>query len=177
MEDMLRIRAHTTTRMTCAAMSKLYSHQAPLTLHPTPRRRSNTTSTDPAATAAAPPPPGKGNRASPAGSGSGSDRSMSAFTDDRASSSRDSPISSGGSQGTDDASRPTFERLISQTLGPEYAKRPATGSVLPGTHKGLPSIFGKQEQKMQERGLGGVAERTKRMSFLSGCTGLVGLQD
>ena len=101
---------------------------------------------------------------------------MSAFTDDRASSSRGSPISSGGSQATDDASRPTFKRLPSQTLGPEYAKRPATGSTLSGAHEGFPRIFGEQEQKMQERGLGGVAERARRMSFPSGRTGLVGLQ-
>jgi hypothetical protein len=152
------------------------ARRAPLTLHLAPRRRGNTTSTDPAATAAPPPPPGKGNRASPAGSGSGSDRSMSAFTDDRASSSRGSPISSGGSQGTDDGSRPTFKRLPSQTLGPEYAKRPATGSTLSGAHEGFPRIFGEQDQKMQERGLG-VAERARRMSFPSGRTGLVGLHD
>ena len=150
------------------------AHRAPLTLHlAPPRRRGNTTSTGPA-----PPPatsttaPGKGNRASPAGSGSGSDRSMSTFTDDRVSSSRGSPISSGGSQGTDDASRPTFKRLPSQTLGPEYSKRAATGSVLSSAHEGFPRLVGEQE-----RVLGGVVERARRMSFPSGRTGLVGLQD
>jgi hypothetical protein len=152
-------------------------HRAPLTLHLAHRRRGNSTSTDLAATAAAPPPPGKGNRASPAGNGSGSDRSMSAFTDDWATSSRGSPVSSGGSYGTDDASGPTFKWLPSQTLGPEYTKRPATGSKLPRAHEEFPSIFGEQEQKMQERGLRGVAERARRMSFPSGRTGLVGLQD
>jgi hypothetical protein len=102
---------------------------------------------------------------------------MSAFTGDRASSSRGSPISSGGSHGTDDASGPTFKRLPSQTLSPEYTKRPATWSMLPHAREEFPSIFGKQEEKMQERGLGGVAERAVRMSFPSGRTGLVGLQD
>lgn len=148
------------------------AHRAPLTLHLAPRRRGNTTSTGPA-----PPPPAasatapaKGNRASPAGSGSGSDRSMSG-------SSRGSPISSGGSQGTEDASRPTFKRLPSQTLGPEYTKRPATGVLLSGAHEGFPGVVGEQGQKMQGRGLGGIAERARRMSFPSGRTGLVALQD
>jgi hypothetical protein len=153
------------------------ARRAPLTLHLAPRRRGNTTSTGPAATHAPPPPatsgtaPAKGNRASPAGSGSGSDTSMSA------SSSRGSPISSGGSQGIEDASRPAFKRLPSQTLGPEYAKRPAHGSMLSGTHVGFPGVVSEQEQKMQERGFGGIAERARRMSFPSGRTGLVGLQD
>ena len=147
------------------------ARRAPLTLHlAPPRRRGNTTSTGPDATHLPPPPaasaPAKGNRASPAGSGSGSDRSMSG------SSSRGSPISSGGSQGAEDASRPTFKRLPSQTLGPEYTKRPATGSILIGAHEGFPGVVGEQE-----RGLGGLAERTRRMSFPSGRTGLVGLQD
>jgi hypothetical protein len=151
------------------------ARRAPLTLHLAPRRRGNTTSTGPAATHPPPPAtataPAKGNRASPAGSGSGSDRSMS--------SSRGSPISSSGSQGTEDASRPTFKRLPSQTLGPEYTKRPATGSMsmLSGAHIGFPGVVGEQEQKMQERGFGGIAERARRMSFPSGRTSLVGLQD
>ena len=67
------------------------ARRAPLTLHLAPRRRSHTTSTGPPVTHPSPPPassttappPGKGNRTSPAGSGSGSDRSMSALTDDR----------------------------------------------------------------------------------------------
>jgi hypothetical protein len=71
---------------------------------------------------------------------------------------------------------PTFKRLPSQTLGPEYAKRPATGSTLSDAHKGFPGIFGEQDQKMQERGLG-VAECARQMSFPSGRTGLVGLHD
>jgi hypothetical protein len=150
------------------------ARRAPLTLHLAPRRRGNTTSTGPAATHPPPPAtsataPAKCNRASPAGSGSGSDRSMSV------SSSRGSPISSGGSQGTEDASRPTFKRLPSQTLGPEYTKRSATGSMLSGAHEGFPGVVGEQEQKMQERGLGGIAERARRMSFPSGRTSLVGL--
>ena len=146
------------------------ARRAPLTLHLAPRRRGNTTSTGPALPATSATAPAKANRASPAGSGSGSDRSISA------SSSRGSPISSGGSQGTEDASRPTFKRLPSQTLGPEYTKRPAIGSMLSGAH-GFPGVFGDQEQKMHERGLGGIAERARRMSFSSGRTSLVGLQD
>lgn len=152
------------------------ARRAPLTLHLAPRRRGNTTSTGPAA--AHPPPPAvsttvpaKGNRASPAGSGSGSDRSMSA------NSSRGSPMSSGGSQGTEDASRPTFKRLPSQTLGPEYTKRAATGNMLSGAHEGFPVVVCEQEQRMQERGLGGIAERARRMSFPSGRVALIGLQD
>ena len=136
------------------------ARRAPLTLHLAPRRRGNTTSTGPVATHPPPPPAAsatataKGNRASPAGSGSGSDRSMSG------SSSRGSPISSGGSQGIEDASRPTFKRLPSQTLGPEYTKRPATGSILSGAHEGFPGVVSEQE-----RGLGGFVERARRMSF------------
>jgi hypothetical protein len=148
------------------------AHRAPLTLHLAPRRRGNTTSTGPpppSATSATAPPPGKGNRASPVGSGSGSDRSMS--------SSRPSPTGSGGSHGTDDASRPTFKRLPSQTLGPEYAKRAATATMLSGTHEAFPGVVGKQGQEMQQRGLGGVAERARRMSFPSGRAGLIGRQD
>ncbi|KAH9955447.1 hypothetical protein BJV74DRAFT_471505 [Russula compacta] len=120
------------------------ARRTPLTLHLAPRRRGNTTSTGPAAPQAPPPPPpagaipGRGNRASPAGSGSGSgsDRSMSSFTDDRrASSTSASPaphLGGGGALGVDDASRPAFKRLPSQTLGPEYTKRPATVSMLSG---------------------------------------------
>ena len=67
------------------------ARRAPITLHLAPRRRSHTTSTGPPVTHPSPPPafsttaplPGKGNRTSPTGSGSGSDRSMSALTDDR----------------------------------------------------------------------------------------------
>ena len=176
-----------------AAHSRVYNHpddlhsyeqailarRAPLTLHLAPRRRGNTTSTGPPATHLPPPsapsnialPPGKGNRASPAGSGSGSDRSMSGG------SSRASPISSGGSHGTDDLSRPAFKRLPSQTLGPEYAKRAATGSMLSGTREAFPGGIGVREQEMQHRGLGGLAERARRMSFPSGRAGLMGLQD
>jgi hypothetical protein len=161
------------------------ARRAPLTLHLAPRRRGNTTSTGPAQ----PPPPsahsthgppssavapGRGNRASPAGSGSGSDRSGSAFTDDRTNSSRGSPTGSGGSQGLEDVSRPTFKRLPSQTLGPEYAKRPATGNMLYGAHEVFPGIVG--EQEMHQRGLG-MAERSRRMSVPSGRASLVGLQD
>jgi hypothetical protein len=132
------------------------ARRAPLTLHLAPRRRGNTTSTGPAATHPPPPPassataPAKGSRASPAGSGSGSDRSMSE------SSSRGSPISCGGSQGAENASRPTFKRLPSQTLSPEYTKRPATGSMLSCVHVVFPGVIGEQEQKIQERGFGGI---------------------
>ena len=66
------------------------ARRALLTLHLAPRRRSHTTLTGPPVTHMSPPPasttappPGKGNRTSPAGSGSGSDRSMNALTDDR----------------------------------------------------------------------------------------------
>ena len=174
-----------------AAHSRVYNHtddlrsyeqavlarRAPLTLHLAPRRRGNTTSTGPPV-----PPPassttapsGKGNRASPAGSGSGSDRSMSVLADDRAGSSRASPTSSGGSHGADDASRPTFKRLPSQTLGPEYAKRAATANMLSGTRESFPGVVG--EQEIQQRGFGGVSERARRMSFPSGRAGLIGLQ-
>lgn len=153
------------------------ARRAPLTLHLAPRRRGNTTSTGPPV--AHPPPPsatsntalplpGKGNRASPVGSGSGSDRSMSGG------SSRASPTSSGGSHGADDPSRPTFKRLPSQTLGPEYAKRAATANMLTGTREAFPGIVGQREQEMQQRGLVGLAERTRRMSFPSGRGGLMG---
>jgi hypothetical protein len=167
------------------------ARRAPLTLHlAPPRRRGNTTSTGPlsqppplSATSVTAPQPGavggKGNRASPAGSGSGSgsDRSMSVFTDDRSSSNRASPVpglSGGGSLGIDDASRPAFKRLPSQTLGPEYAKRPATASMLSGGREGFPGVM--SEHEMQQRGFG-ISERARRMSFPSGRAGLVGLQD
>jgi len=159
------------------------ARRAPLTLHLAPRRRGNTTSTGPpsaqlpphsATSATALPPPtavtGKGSRASPAGSGSGSDRSMS----DRASSTRGSPTGSGGSVGYEDASRPAFKRLPSQTLGPEYIKRTATASMLSGARSGFPGIV--NEPEMRQRDLE-VAERARRMSFPSGRAGLVGLQD
>lgn len=160
----------------------ILARRAPLTLHLAPRRRGNTTSTGPPllqppppsinSTNPLPPPAGKGNRASPAGSGSGSDRS-SVFTDDRVSSNRASPISSGGSQGPDDTSRPTFKRLPSQTLGPEFSKRTATTNLLSRGREVFPGVV--NEQDMQ-RGLG-VPERNRRMSFPSGRAGLVGLQD
>ena len=160
----------------------ILARRAPLTLHLAPRRRGNTTSTEPPLSQVppsttnstnAPPPPavvaGKGKRASPAGSGSGSDRS-SVFTDDRVSSNRASPISSGGSHGSDDTSRPAFKRLPSQTLGPEYSKRTA----MSGSREVFPGVV--NEQEMQQRGLG-VPDRNRRMSFPSGRAGLVGLQD
>ena len=64
------------------------ARRAPLTL---PRRHGHTTLTGPPVTPSPPPPassttalpPGKGNKTRPAGTGSGSDRSMNAFTDDR----------------------------------------------------------------------------------------------
>ena len=162
----------------------ILARRAPLTLHLAPRRRGNTTSTGPPLpqppptnTTNAPPPPavlaGKGNRASPAGSGSGSDRS-SVFTDDRVSSNRASPTSSGGSHGSDDTSRPTFKRLPSQTLGPEFSKRPATANLQSGAREVFPGVV--NEQEMQQRRLG-ASERNRRMSFPSGRAGLVGLQD
>jgi hypothetical protein len=157
MESILYTRTctRTTTDDIRSYEQTVLARRAPLTPHVASWRRGNTTSTWPAATPAAPPPPGKGNRASPAGSGSnGSDRSMSAFTDDRPSRSRGSPISSGGSRGIDNALWPTFKQLPSQTPGPEYTKQPATGSMLPRTHEEFSSIF---KQKAQERGLGGVA--------------------
>jgi len=164
----------------------ILARRAPLTLHLAPRRRGNTTSTGPL-----PQPPlpsanstnapllpaivaGKGNRASPAGSGSSSDRSMSVCTDDRVSSTRGSPTGNGSPHGVDDASRPTFKRLPSQTLGPEYTKRPATASMLSGAREVFSGAV--SEQELQQRGFG-VAERTRRLSFPSGRAGLVGLQD
>jgi hypothetical protein len=158
------------------------ARRAPLTLHLAPRRRGNTTSTGPpppppSANTTTAPPPDKGARSSPSGSGSGSDRSMSVFTDDHATSSRDSPapgLGGGGSLGVDEASRPTFKRLPSQTLGPEYRKRPAMANMLPGGREGLIGMIG--EQDMQQRGLG-ISERARRMSFPSGRAGLVALQD
>jgi hypothetical protein len=171
------------------------ARRAPLTLHLAPRRRGNTTSNGPpqpppppsssANTATAPPlvpNSNKGARSSPAGSGSGSDRSMSVYTDDHANSSRGSPApglgggggGGGGALGVDDGSRPTFKRLPSQTLGPEYTKRPATANMLSGAREVFVGMIG--EQDMQQRGLG-MAERARRMSFPSGRAGLVALQD
>jgi hypothetical protein len=161
------------------------ARRAPLTLHLAPRRRGNTTSTGPPSTA--PPsantttsPPSalasdKGARSSPAGSGSSSDRSMSVCTDDPATSSRGSPVPGRGSLGVDEVSRPTFKRLPSQTLGPEYRKRPATANLLSGGREGFISMTG--EQDMQQRNLVMAVERTRRMSFPSGRAGLVALQD
>ncbi|KAI9442818.1 hypothetical protein F5148DRAFT_799021 [Russula earlei] len=144
------------------------ARRAPLTLHLAPRRRGNTTSTGPpseqpsASSITAPPPlsafTGKGSRASPAGSGSGSDRCLSVFTDDRASSTRGSPTGSGGSGGHEDPSRPSFKRLPSQTLGPEYIKRPATVSKLSGAHEGFPGVV--DDHDIQQRNLE-VAERAR----------------
>ncbi|KAI0247693.1 hypothetical protein BJV78DRAFT_1243259 [Lactifluus subvellereus] len=165
----------------------ILARRAPLTLHLAPRRRGNTTSTGPppapspkTATPHPPAPPSdKGARSSPAGSGSSSDRSMSVFTEDRVTSSRGSPAPGlGGSGGrslvVDDATRPTFKRLPSQTLGPEYAKRPATTNMLSGAREGFIGMIG--DQDIQQRGLG-MAERARRMSFPSGRSGLVALQD
>ncbi|KAI9453302.1 hypothetical protein BJY52DRAFT_1398954 [Lactarius psammicola] len=111
------------------------ARRAPLTLHlAPPRRRGNTTSTGPAnvpsAPASAVPPPAteKSSSSSPVGSGSGSDRSASGLTDDRGSTSA-SPApglggggGGGGSLTIEDPTRPTFKRLPSQTLGPEYCE-------------------------------------------------------
>ena len=159
------------------------ARRAPLTLHLAPRRRGNTTSTGPAPPNSTTHPPApasdKGTRSSPAGSGSSSDRSMSVFTDDRATSSRGSPApglsgSGGRSLVVEDASRPTFKRLPSQTLGPEYTKRPATANMQSGAREGFIGMIG--EQSIQQRGLG-MAERARRMSFPGGRSGLVALQD
>jgi hypothetical protein len=46
--------------------------------------------------------------------------------------------------------------------------------MLSGSHEGIPGVDDEQEQKMQEWGLGGIAERSRRMSFQSGRKGLVG---
>jgi hypothetical protein len=170
------------------------ARRAPLTLHLAPRRRGNTTQHGPpqphppsppsANTAIAPPlvpTSDKGARSSPTESGSGSDRSISVYTDDHANSSRGSPApglggggGGGGGLGVEDGSRPTFKRLPSQTLGPEYTKRPATANIFSGGREGFVGMIG--EQDMQQRGLG-MAERVRRMSFPSGRAGLVALQD
>jgi len=147
--------------------------QALLALHHAPRRRGNTTLTGPAVTHPPPPAasataPAKRNTASPAGSSSSSGRGMSAG------SSRGSSFSSGGSQGTDDASRPTFNCLPLQTLSPEYTKRSVTVSILSGAYEGFSGVVSEQEQKMQERGLEGIADRHRRMSFPSGRIGAYG---
>jgi len=49
--------------------------------------------------------------------------------------------------------------------------------MLSGTREGFPGVVGKLEQDMQQRGLGGVAERARRMSFPSGRAGLIELQN
>ena len=184
------------------------AHRAPLTLHlAPPRRRGNTTSTDPITKA--PQHAEKASSVSPVGSGgsgSSSDRSgASSFTDERGSTSA-SPAppglgggggGGGGSLSADDPTRPTFKRLPSQTLGPEYAKRLATTAVLAaGTATGTRDGFdvgvgaapGEQDLPLLPRrgapanGHGHAhgfltAERARRMSFPGGRTGIVGLQD
>ena len=183
------------------------ARRAPLTLHlAPPRRRGNTTSTgpDPSAPVSAAPPPAseKGSSVSPVGSGSGSDRSASGFTDDRGSTSA-SPApglggggGGGGSLAMEDSTRPTFKRLPSQTLGPEYAKRVATTSMLSGARDEFDvgvGVGGPGEPDvplLQRRGLAlghnhghghshglVMGERTRRMSFPGGRTGIIGLQD
>ncbi len=120
------------------------AHRTPLTLHLAPRRRGNTTSTRPPNPTNVPSSE-KGLSESPVGSGSGSDGSGSVFTDERDSTNA-SPApgppglgggtsgggGGGGTLGVEDPTRPTFKRLPSQTLGPEYAKRVATTSLLSG---------------------------------------------
>lgn len=168
------------------------AHRAPLTLHlAPPRRRGNTTSTDSTTTGAA--PPDKASSVSPvgSGSGSGSDRSgASSFTDERGSTS----ASPAPGLSAEDPTRPTFKRLPSQTLGPEYAKRLATTSVLSGPG-GAPrdqfdagvGTLGEPDLPLLSRRAGNnshshghgllMAERARRMSFPGGRTGIVGLQD
>lgn len=155
------------------------ARRAPLTLHlAPPRRRGNTTSTDPTKA----PPPDKGSSVSPVGSGSGgsggSDRSgASSFTDERGSTSA-SPAPGGGSLSAEDPTRPTFKRLPSQTLGPEYAKRLATTG-----RDEFDLVVGAADLPLlSRRGIGSghgllMAERARRMSFPGGRTGIVGLQD
>jgi hypothetical protein len=60
-------------------------------------------------------------------------------------------LQQGGSQGAEDAFRPTFKRLPSQTLSPKYTKRPAT-NMLSGSLGGFPGVVDEQEQNMQEWG-------------------------
>ncbi|KAH9063579.1 hypothetical protein EDB87DRAFT_130373 [Lactarius vividus] len=176
------------------------ARRAPLTLHLAPRRRGNTTSTGPhptdASSAGVPPPAiEKGSSASPvgSGSGSGSDRSASGFTDDRGSTSASPAPGLGGSLAVEDPTRPTFKRLPSQTLGPEYAKRMVTTSMLSGARDefgvGIGTLGEPDAPLLQRRGLAGpgpshgqghglaMAERTRRMSFPSGRTGIIGLQE
>jgi hypothetical protein len=149
------------------------AHRAPLTLHlAPPRRRGNTTSTGPAPSAPVPPPE-KGSSVSPVGSGSGSDRS--GFTDDRGSTSA-SPAPLVGA--IEDPTRPTFKRLPSQTLGPEYAKRVATTTMRDEFDGALgePDVPLLQQRRGHGHGHGLVmAERARRMSFPGGHTGLVGV--
>ncbi|KAH8984381.1 hypothetical protein EDB86DRAFT_153566 [Lactarius hatsudake] len=183
------------------------ARRAPLTLHLAPRRRGTTTSTGPHPTDASsvpvsavlPPTSEKGSSASPvgSGSGSGSDRSASGFTDDRGSTSASPAPGLGGSLAVEDPTRPTFKRLPSQTLGPEYAKRMATASMLSGVRDefgvGVGTLGEPDLPLLQRRGLVGqgpnhaqghghghglvMAERARRMSFPSGRTGIVGLQE
>ena len=149
------------------------AHRPPLTLHLAPRRCGNTTSTGLAPSA---PPPEKGSSASPVGSGSGNDQSAGGLTDDRESTSA-SPAPGGGSLAVEDPTRPTFKRLLSQTLGPEYAKRVATKN----TFDVCVALGEPEVPLLQRRGLTGnhglmMAERVRRMSFPGGRTGIVGLQ-
>ena len=173
------------------------ARRAPLTLHLAPRRRGNTTSTGPAPSAL--PTSEKGSSASPVGSGSGSDRSAaSSFIDDRGSTNASpAPGLGGGGAGgggssltVEDATRPAFKRLPSQTLGPEYAKRVATTGMLSGARDefdvgiGVGALGEPDVPLLPRRGLASghghglmMAERARRMSFPGGRTGIVGLQD
>jgi hypothetical protein len=158
------------------------ARRAPLTLHlAPPRRRGNTTSTDP--TTKAVPPPEKASSASPvgSGSGSGSDRSgASSFMDERGSTS----ASPAPGLSAEDPTRPTFKRLPSQTLGPEYAKRLATTAVPRDEFDAVGAALREPDLPLlSRRGMAGsghgllMAERARRMSFPGGRTGIVGLQD
>jgi hypothetical protein len=158
------------------------ARRAPLTLHlAPPRRRGNTTSTDP--TTKAVPPPEKASSASPvgSGSGSGSDRSgASSFMDERGSTS----ASPAPGLSAEDPTRPTFKRLPSQTLGPEYAKRLATTAVARDEFDAVGAALREPDLPLlSRRGMAGsghgllMAERARRMSFPGGRTGIVGLQD
>jgi hypothetical protein len=119
-EDELPTRGDITIRMTCVAMSKLCSHGAHhsrFTLHLSSavilRQLDQQTHSLPTR--------------------------MNVFTDDLATSSRGSPVPGlGGSRslGVYDLSRPTFKRLPSHTLGPEYRK-PATTNLLSGGREGF----------------------------------------
>jgi hypothetical protein len=126
------------------------ARRAPLTLHLAPRPRGNT----------------KGNRANPAGSGGGGDRSMSG------SDSRASAIGRVARKGL---------KMHSGLRSNGYRRRHSVPSIRSGRrlvccppHTGFPGVVDEQEQNMQEWGLGGISERSRRMSFPSGRTGLVG---